>query len=131
MKRSIKLLPIPHKLNISIAGDNKEDCHLFKEALEELPVLAQLTTFHNGEQLMKWLTKKQNKLPDVLFPGLDMPQKNGFAFLGEIKGNNKLDRLPVIIPFSARQEYKVNQVFSDAAHYYIRKPTEFSELKKI
>jgi CheY-like chemotaxis protein len=131
MKKSDKFLPIPNKLNIFLAEDDIEDCNLFKEALEELPVFAQLTTFHNGEQLMKWLTKKQNKLPDVLFLDLNMPRKNGFASLGAIKRNNKLDRLPVIILSSAPEEYKVKQVFRDAAHYYVRKPTEFSELKNV
>jgi CheY-like chemotaxis protein len=131
MKKSNEFLPIPGKLNIFLAEDDKEDCQLFKEALEELPVSAQLTTFHNGEQLMKCLTQKKYKLPDVLFLDLNMPRKNGFASLGAIKRNNKLDSLPVIIISSAPEEYKVKQVFNDAAHYYIRKPTEFSELKNV
>jgi DNA-binding response OmpR family regulator len=131
MKKSNEFLPISRKLNILLAEDDKEDCNLFKEALEELPVSAQLTTLHNGEQLMKWLTKKQNKLPDVLFLDLNMPRKNGFASLGAIKRNDKLDMLPVIILSSAPEEFKVKQVFNDAAHYYVRKPTEFSELKNV
>jgi len=131
MKKSNKFLPIPLKLNIFLAEDDKEDCDLFKEALAELPVSAQLTTFHNGEQLMKWLTKEQNKLPDVLFLDLNMPQKNGFASLVAIKRNKKLDKLPVIILSGAPEEYKVKQVFKDAAHYYVRKPAEFSELKNV
>jgi CheY-like chemotaxis protein len=131
MKEKSKFLPISRKLNIFLAEDDKADCELFKEALEELPVLAHLTTFQNGEQIMKWLTKKQNKLPDVLFLDLNMPRKNGFATLGAIKRNNKLDSLPVIILSSAPEDYKVKQVFRDAAHYYVRKPTEFSELKNL
>ncbi|MBC7867077.1 MAG: response regulator [Gloeobacteraceae cyanobacterium ES-bin-316] len=131
MKTSDKFLPIDVKLNIFLADDDKADCLLFKEALEELPVSAKLTTFENGEQLMERLTKKQNKLPDVLFLDLNMPRKNGFITLGEIKRNNELDSLPVIIFSTALEQDKVKQVFRDAAHYYIRKPTEFSELKKI
>jgi len=131
MNKSNTFLPISRKLNIFLAEDDKEDCDLFKEALAELPVASQLTTFHNGEQLMKWLNKKQNKLPDVLFLDLNMPQKNGFASLAAIKRNDKLDRLPVVILSSAPEEYKVQQVFSDAAHYYVRKPTEFPELKNV
>jgi CheY-like chemotaxis protein len=131
MKKSDKFQPIPRKLSIFLADDDKADCLLFKEALEKLPVSAKLTTFENGEQLMERLTKKQNKLPDVLFLDLNMPRKNGFISLGEIKRNNKLDSLPVIIFSTALEQDKVKQVFRDAAHYYIRKPTEFSELKKI
>ena len=131
MKTSDTFLPISRKLNIFLADDDKADCLLFKEALAELPVSAKLTTFENGEQLMERLTKKQNKLPDVLFLDLNMPRKNGFVSLGEIKRNNDLDSLPVIIFSTALEPDKVKQVFRDAAHYYIRKPTEFSELKKI
>jgi DNA-binding response OmpR family regulator len=131
MKKSNEFLPISGNLNVFLAEDDLEDCHLFQEALEELPVSAHLTTFHNGEKLMKWLTQKKNKLPDVLFLDLNMPRKNGFASLGAIKRNSKLDSLPVIILSSAPEEYKVKQVFNDAAHYYIRKPTEFSELKNV
>jgi CheY-like chemotaxis protein len=131
MKKSNKFLPIPNKLNIYLAEDDKEDCQLFKEALEELPISAKLTTFEDGEQLLERLTKKQNKLPDVVFLDLNMPRKNGFASLGAIKRDNKLDRIPVIILSSASEEYKVKQVFSDAAHYYVRKPSDFSELKNV
>ena len=132
MKKSNEFLPLPtHKLTIFLADDDKADCLLFKEALKELPVSAKLTTFENGEELMEQLTKKQNKLPDILFLDLNMPRKNGFVSLGEIKRNNELDSLPVVIFSTALEQDKVNQVFRNAAHYYIRKPTEFSELKKI
>ena len=131
MKKTNEFLPITRKLNIFLAEDDKEDCLLFKEALEELPVRVQLTIFHNGDQLMKRLTKKQNKLPDVLFLDLNMPRKNGFISLGEIKRNNELDSLPVIIFSTALEKNKVKQVYRDAAHYYIRKPAEFSQLKNV
>jgi CheY-like chemotaxis protein len=119
------------KLNIFLAEDDQADCLLFKEALEELSVSADLTTFEDGEQLMEQLTKKPTQLPDVLFLDLNMPRKNGFVSLGEIKRNSELDTLPVIIFSTASEEKKINQVYRDAAHYYIRKPTEFSDLKKV
>ena len=131
MKTRDGFLPIGRKLNIFLADDDKADCLLFKEALAELPVSAKLTTFENGELLMKRLAKKQNKLPDVLFLDLNMPRKNGFASLGEIKRNNELDGFPVIIFSTALEQDEVKQVFRDAAHYYICKPADFSQLKKV
>ena len=122
---------ISKNINILLADDDKADCLLFKDALDELPVTAKLTTFENGEQLMEQLNKKQSKLPDVLFLDLNMPRKNGFVSLGEIKRNNNLDKLPVIIFSTAHEQDKVKQVFRDAAHYYIRKPNEFAKLKKV
>ena len=121
---------ITQNINIILADDDTADCLLFKEALEELPVSARLTIVHNGELLMEELAKK-GKLPDVLFLDLNMPRKNGFASLGEIKRSTELQDLPVIIFSTASEAETVKNVFRDAAHYYICKPADFSQLKKV
>lgn len=122
---------ISQNINILLADDDQADCHLFKDALEELPVSAHLTIVHNGEKVIEELTKQGNKLPDVLFLDLNMPRKNGFATLGEIKRNNVLQKLPVIIFSTSSELEAVKRVFRDAAHYYICKPDDFSQLKKV
>jgi len=122
---------ISQNINILLADDDKADCLLFKDALEELPVSARLTIVHNGEQVIEELTKIGNKLPDVLFLDLNMPRKNGFATLGAIKRSNELQNLPVIIFSTASDQEMVKLVFRDAAHYYICKPVDFSQLKKV
>lgn len=122
---------ISKKINILLADDDQADCLLFKDAIEELPVSASLTIVHNGEQVIEELTKKGNKLPDVLFLDLNMPRKNGFASLGLIKRNTELQNLPVIIFSTASDEKTVKNVFRDAAHYYICKPADFLQLKKV
>lgn len=122
---------ISENINILLADDDKADCILFKNALEELPVSAMLTIVHNVEQLIEEITKKGTKFPDVLFLNLNMPRKNGFASLGEIKRNTDLQNLPVIIFSTASDVETVKNVFRNAAHYYICKPTDFSQLKKV
>lgn len=122
---------ISRKLEILLADDDKDDCLLFKEALDELPVSVNLTTMSNGEVLMEHLTKKGNVLPNVLFLDLNMPLKNGFAALGEIKRNATLDKLPVIIFTTSDDQDMVKKVFRDAAHYFVHKPSNFSDLKDI
>lgn len=122
---------ISQHIKILLADDDNADCLLFKHALEELPVSTDLTIVHDGEQVIEELTRNGNKLPDVLFLDLNMPRKNGFASLGEIKRNTVLQELPVII-FSTTSELEaVKRVFRDAAHYYICKPDDFSQLKKV
>ena len=123
--------PIRRKLNIILAEDDFDDRLLFEEAIDELPVSVQLNTFNNGDELMEWLIRRINQLPDVLFLDLNMPRKNGFATLGEIKNNTKLQDLPVFIFSTATNRDMINQVFKDAAHYYIRKPVHFRELKEL
>jgi len=122
---------ISKKINILLADDDQGDCILFKDALEELPVSAHLTIVHNGEQVIEALTKKGSKLPDVLFLDLNMPRKSGFASLGEIKRNTQIQNLPVIIFSTSSDLESVKRVFRDAAHYYICKPVDFSQLKKV
>jgi len=123
--------PISRKLNIILAEDDFDDRFLFEEAIQELPVSVQINTFNNGEKLMEWLSDKKNNLPDALFLDLNMPRKNGFATLAEIKKNPELQDLPVIIFSTATNNEMINQVFKDAAHYYIRKPVHFWELKEL
>jgi len=122
---------ISQNINILLADDDIADCLLFKDALEELPVSAQLTIVHNGEQVIEELTKTANKLPDVLFLDLNMPRKNGFTTLGAIKRSSELQNLPVIIFSTASDQKMVKNVFREAAHYYICKPVDFLQLKKV
>ncbi len=122
---------IPKKIHILLAEDDKADCLLFKDALDELPVSATLSIVNNGEELLNKLTEKGNKLPDVLFLDLNMPRKNGFASLGQIKRSAELENLPVIILSSASGLESIRLVFRNAAHYYICKPSDFSELKRV
>ena len=122
---------ISRNFNILLADDNLDDCLLFKEPLEELPVTSNLSLVHDGDQLMEQLTTKGTKLPDVLFLDLYMPRKNGFASLGAIKRNSDLQKLPVIIISTVSEQESIKNVFRDAAHYYICKPSNFSLLKKV
>jgi len=118
-------------LKILLCDDDSDDCYFFSEALDRLPNSTQLTTVHNGEQLMQLLTKETNELPDVLFLDLNMPRKNGFECLLELKLNETLKQLPVIIFSTSFEQEVVNQLHKNGAQYYIRKPTEFSQLQKL
>jgi CheY-like chemotaxis protein len=131
MKTTVEMQPIIGSLNIYLADDDQADCLLFKEALAELPVKTQLTVVHDGQQLIDLLTQVDKILPDVLFLDLNMPRKNGFATLGQIKRDEQLLDLPVIVFSTANDQDKIKDVFRDAAHYYIRKPAKFSELKEV
>jgi CheY-like chemotaxis protein len=119
-----------NELRILLADDDTDDCLLFEEALNELPLHAQLTTVNNGEQLML-LLNKSSRPPDILFLDLNMPRKNGFDCLAEIRKNKKLDHVAVIPISTSFEQDKVNQLYESGAQYYIRKPTEFSKLKRL
>ncbi|HEY6062576.1 MAG TPA: response regulator [Chitinophagaceae bacterium] len=118
-------------LSILLADDDMDDCNFFKEAVEELLLPTQLSILHDGEQLMQYLNTETSKLPDVLFLDLNMPRKNGFECLSEIKINPKLKQLPVIIFSTSFEQEVVNLLYKNGAQYFIRKPSEFLQFKKI
>ncbi|MBK5284952.1 MAG: response regulator [Bacteroidia bacterium] len=132
----------PRTLNILLADDDKDDCLLFKEALEELPLSMHLTIVHDGDQLMKLLTREVvaqyvTPLPDVLFLDLNMPRKNGFECLCEIKQNENLKALPVIMfstSYPRDKTYEgemINTLLKIGAQDYIRKPNDFTQFKQV
>jgi len=119
------------QLNILLADDDTDDCIFFKEALGVLPFYTNLTTVHDGEQVMQVLADKAKTFPDILFLDLNMPRKNGFECLNEIKQNKILKDLPVIIFSTSFEQEVVNLLYKNGASYFIRKPSEFSQFKKI
>jgi CheY-like chemotaxis protein len=119
------------QLEILLADDDTDDCIFFKEALQELILPLKLNIVHDGEQLMHYLTNGRNELPSVLFLDLNMPRKNGFECLSEIKLSKKLDMLPVIIFSTSFEQDVVNLLYKNGAQHFIRKPSEFSKFKKI
>lgn len=118
-------------MNILLADDDTDDCMFFKEALNELYLPTDLTAVNDGEQLMQLLTNDTTELPHVIFLDLNMPRKNGFECLSEIKLNAKLNGIPVIIFSTSFEHETVNQLHKSGAMYYIRKPSQFSQFKSL
>ena len=119
------------QLNILLADDDTDDCIFFKQALEELSMSTNLTTVNDGEQLMNYLSENSEHLPDVLFLDLNMPRKNGFECLSEIKLSQKLKQLCVIVFSTSFEQEVVNRLYENGAQYFIRKPSDFSQFNKI
>lgn len=119
------------KYNILLADDDSDDCLFFKEALEELPVSASLSTVNDGMQLIDFLSSNSGNLPDALFLDLNMPRKSGIECLTEIKLIEVLKHLPIIIFSTSLDLDVVDSLYEKGATYYIRKPGDFSALKKV
>lgn len=118
-------------LNILLADDDTDDCLLFKEAVTTIIPSGNFTAVHDGEQLMQLLGNETAKLPDVLFLDLNMPRKNGFECLTEIKQNKKLKDLPVVILSTSNCTDDMHILFKTGADIYIRKPSNFDQLVQV
>ena len=118
-------------LNILLADDDKDDRFFFEMALEDLTTATTLATVADGEKLMDYLSNNIHQLPDVLFLDLNMPRKNGFECLSEIKAQDNLKQLPVIVFSTSYEQEVVNLLYLNGAQYFMRKPAGFAQLKKI
>ena len=125
------------QLNILLAEDDQDDREFFDTALKEIPIPTILTTVNDGEQLMDYLYKNSGHLPNVLFLDLNMPRKNGFECLCEIKEDEKLKDMLVVM-FSTSfprsiiyEEDLIKTLLKIGAHDFIRKSVDLAYLKEV
>jgi CheY-like chemotaxis protein len=116
-------------LHVLLADDDADDRFFFEKVIREFPIPTMLTAVEDGEQLMNYLSKNRDTLPDLIFLDLNMPKKNGLECIEEIKQSEKLKNLPLIIYSTAMDINVVDLLFSTGVLYYIRK-TEIVELRK-
>jgi len=112
---------------ILLADDDRDDCLLFGDALNEAHLIANLTTVRDGQQLLEHLNKCE-RLPDVLFLDLNMPRKNGYDCLIEIRQSARLKNLPVIIISTSIESSIVELLYEKGAQYYLCKPNDYYDL---
>ena len=118
--------------NLLLDDDDDDDCDFFKEAITELLIPFSLHTVNDGVKLMNFLSDSSpENLPDILFLDLNMPLKNFSECLIEIKQNKKLQHLSVVIFSTSLDLNIVDALYEKGAHYYIRKPGNFTKLKKV
>jgi CheY-like chemotaxis protein len=124
-------------LNILLADDDSDDRFFFVKALQEISIATDIHTVNDGEQLMDYLTLNDENIPDILFLDLNMPRKNGFECLFELKDNSKLKSIYVIMfstSYPRDLNYEIDMIkrlYKIGAQDYIRKPSDFEQLKQV
>lgn len=124
-------------LTVLLVDDDKDDCFLFGEAIDELNidvdvgVDVDLSMISDSSELIQSLKNGTVDLPDALFLDLNMPKKNGLECLTEIKSHPKLQHLVVIIFSTSYDPGIASQLYETGATFYICKPSDFSSLKKL
>ena len=125
------MAPLPPIQHIALADDDEDDCVLFKDALDELLISPQVSWAKNGDDLMQNLSKNNRPLPDIIFLDVNMPIKNGIECLKEIRRDERLKHLPVIIFSTSTQQWAVDRTYELRANLFIKKPDTFQKLKDI
>ncbi|MCM4174144.1 response regulator [Arenibacter sp. TNZ] len=117
--------------NIFLADDDADDREFFIDALKEVSLPTDITLSNNGLELMKNLDILiQHPPPHVIFLDLNMPFKNGFQCLEEIRNSPKLKDIPVVIFSTSASDIYVDKTYEQGANYYIQKPSSFQLLVK-
>lgn len=115
--------------HVLLADDDEDDRFFFAKALKKITIPTDFTCVEDGEKLIEYLTKNVDKLPDILFLDINMPCKNGFECLTEIKANDQLKQLIVVMYSTSLQDSMADVLYQTGAHYYFRKG-DFSDLVK-
>lgn len=107
--------------------DDTDDLEFFEEAVGQIGKSVRL--FTNPEDVLAAVA--QHADPLLLFLDLNMPHKNGFEVLKEIKESNSAQKFPVIIYSTASDSATVDRCRNLGASLYIRKPTSLAALQQV
>jgi CheY-like chemotaxis protein len=110
---------------VLIVDDEPFNVDVLQQELEELNY--KLVTATNGQEA---LSKIKSHQPDLILLDLMMPVLDGFAVLAEIKGDNSLRDIPVIIVSAADDSKSIVKGIKQGADDYITKPIDADHLKK-
>jgi len=122
-------------IDILLVEDNEGDARLAKEALKEAKVANTLHWVEDGEEAMKFLHKEGPYVdvprPHVILLDLNLPKKDGREVLAEIKKDEDLRRIPVVILTASEAESDIMKTYDLHANCYITKPIDLDQFLKV
>lgn len=115
--------------------DNPGDVRLIQETLKDTKVANQLSVVDDGEKALAFLRQQGESAdavrPDVVLLDLNLPRRNGRQVLAEIKADEDLRRIPVVILTVSADEEDVLRSYDLHANCYITKPLGLDEFGKV
>lgn len=120
---------------VLVADDDPEDCILLKDALEEVEADVDIRFFSDGAELMNYLHLCDGSLdchagprPDLILLDLNMPRKDGFEVLEEIKAEPQLRYIPVVVLTTSKSAEDRHRSYELGASSFITKQTSYTDL---
>jgi chemotaxis family two-component system response regulator Rcp1 len=118
-------------INILLVEDNPGDADLAREALDSSKMNNNLQVVNDGEKAMAFLRREGSysdaPRPDLILLDLNLPKKDGRQVLAEIKSDEGLKRIPVVILTTSRAEEDVLKSYNLHANCYITKPIDLNQ----
>ncbi len=122
-------------IDILLVEDNPGDADLAREALEGGKIRNNLFVASDGEAAMNFLYKAgpyaDMPRPDLILLDLNLPRKDGREVLADIKADNDLKRIPVVILTTSKSEEDILKSYNLHANCYITKPIDLNQFIKV
>lgn len=121
-------------MEILLVEDNEDDILLTKMAIQD-NALFRLNVVRDGDEAMAYLRQEGHyvnaTLPDLLLLDINMPKKNGFEVLDEIKSDPWLEYLPVVMLTTSDSETDIRKSYLGGACSFITKPRNFEKFREL
>lgn len=122
-------------VDILLVEDNAADVRLTQEVLRKSRVACNLHVARDGEQAMRLLRRQddhqEHPTPDLILLDLNLPLKDGRQVLAELKRDDNLCSIPVVVLTTSRAEGDISTCYALHANSYIVKPVDLSEFEKV
>ncbi|MEH1825622.1 response regulator [Nostoc sp.] len=122
-------------IEVLLVEDNPGDVQLTRIALEDSKISIHLNVVEDGVEAMAFLRKQEKYAkvihPDIILLDLNLPRKDGREVLAEIKGDENLKRIPVVVLTTSQAEEDILKAYNLSANCYITKPVDFDQFVKI
>jgi len=118
-------------IEILLVEDSPSDTELTKEALKRGKIINNLNCVEDGVEAIDYLRQRgrfvQAIRPDLIMLDLNLPKKDGREVLKEIKGDQSLRMIPIIVLTTSRSDKDIFQSYELNANCYITKPVDFKQ----
>ena len=122
-------------IDILLVEDNPGDVRLAQEALKESKVRNRLHIVNDGMAATDFLFKRNDykdaPRPDLIILDLNLPKKDGREVLAEIKADENLKRIPIVIFTTSKAEADILKTYNLHANCYITKPLNFDKFMEV
>jgi CheY-like chemotaxis protein len=126
---------LPRPIDILIAEDSPTDVMLMREALQHAKVLNTLHVVDNGVEALEFLRREGGHSgaprPDLIMLDLNMPRKSGREVMMEIKADESLKTIPVVILTNSRTATDTAETHGQHANCYMTKPVDFDGFAEV
>lgn len=122
-------------LQLLLVEDNEDDIVLIEEAFAEAKLLNVISKVRDGEQALAYLRQeapyRHVNPPGLVLLDINMPRKNGFEVLREMKMDSALQSIPVIMLTTSDREDDIARSYMHGACSYIRKPMTLESFARV